>query len=140
MTNKLAAATRLALALAGAALLSACAGLGKAPEDIVRERAQERMDLLLAEDYAAAYDYLSPGYRSGVSETAYQRRMFQRRAQWTAATVGKSECSEDVCKVRISIDYTVYGVVPGMDRFDSTTAAVENWVEVDGTWYHVPEE
>lgn len=125
--------------LAVAVLTAGCAGMApKTPEEAVEERARERMQYVLAEDYAAAYEYLSPGYRSGVSLNDYQRRMLGRRFQWNDAVVGKSECSEDSCKVRISIDYTIYGVLPGKDRFDSKAASVENWLRVDGTWYFVP--
>ncbi len=126
------------VAIAFLILLSGCAGMAKTPEEAVRERARERLDLILADDFAAAYEYLSPGYRSGVSSANYQRRMLSQKAQWRSATVGKSECSDDVCKIRISIDYSIYGVVPGVDRFDSTAAAVEDWVKADGKWYFVP--
>lgn len=129
-----------ALLLGSAVLLSACAGMGKPPEEAVQDRARERLDLILADDFAGAYEYLSPGYRSGVTSANYQRKMLSRRAQWTDARIGKTECSEDACKLRISIDYTIYGVLPGMDRFDSKAAAIEDWIKVDGKWYFVPNE
>lgn len=137
MNNVKTAGRGLGLALA-ALILSACATTSKPPEEAVKERAQERLDLLIAQDYAAAYEYLSPGYRSGVTLNDYQRRMLRQRTQWTRATVGESDCSEDACKVRISIEYTIYGAVPGVSRFDSRAASTEDWVRSGGQWYFVP--
>ncbi len=128
------------LALAGGLFLAGCAGMGPTPENQVLERAQERLDLFLAEDYAAAYDYLSPGYRSSVSSADYQRQQLMRRVRWTAARANESNCEEDSCKVRISLEYEVFGAVPGVTRFPSRGDATENWVRSDGQWYFVPGE
>jgi len=125
--------------LLSASLLGGCAAMTeKPPEAAVAERAQERIDYLLAEDYAAAYEYLSPGYRSGVSLADYQRKVLTQPTRWTAAQVGRSECSEDACKLKISVDYTIFGAVPGASRFDSKAAYEEDWVRLDGTWFHIP--
>ena len=126
------------LVLIVALLLSACAGMGKPPEDVVKERAQERWDLLLAEDFAAAYEYLTPGYRSGVSLNQYQRKLLTQAVQWTDAKAGKSTCLEESCNVRISISYAVYGAVPGVSRFDSKGTTEENWIRIKGRWYFLP--
>ncbi len=130
----------LSFALA-ALLLAGCAGMGaKPPEEAASERARERLDHLLAGDFAAAYEYLSPGYRSGVSLNDYQRKMLSRRFQWREATVGQSECSEDVCKVRISMDFVVVGALPGVSRYETKGGGEENWIRTDGQWYYLPKE
>lgn len=130
-----------------ACLLAAVAGLGLggcaatgAPnaDEVVRERAQERLDLMLAEDYTAAYAYLSPGYRSSVTSAAYLKAMALRPVRWTGARVAGTECTEDACEVRVAIDYAVYGAVPGVSRFDGKSAATEDWIRVDGEWYLRP--
>ena len=138
--NKTGASLRLALMALAAVVLSACAAVQESPEDAVQARATERLAAVLEEDYATVYDYLSPGYRSGVTLAQYQRDMALRKVRWTDATVAKSECSEDVCKVRISIEYEAYGAVPGMSRFKSVGAAQEDWIFTDGDWYLVPSE
>ena len=51
----------------------------------------------------------------------------------------ESECTESTCKVKISLDYTVYGVLPGVKAYKDTQTIDESWVLVDGTWYLVPE-
>ncbi len=137
MNNLKTAGRSFGLALT-ALLVGACATMGKPPEEAVAERAQERLDLLIAQDYEAAYEYLSPGYRSGVTLNDYQRRMLRQRMQWTDATVTQSDCSEDACKVRISMAYAVYGAVPGVSRFDSKAVSTEDWVRSSGQWYFIP--
>lgn len=130
----------LGVALAGAWLLSACATTQSTPEEAVEARAADRLTALLAEDYATDYEYLSPGYRSGVTLAQHQRNMALRKVRWTDASVAGSECSEDVCKVRISIEYEVYGAVPGMSRFKSLGSAEEDWIFSAGEWFLVPSE
>lgn len=131
--------SRLLPALVLAGLLGACATTGKNAETRVGERAQARWDALLADDVETAWGYFSPGYRSGLSLSSYYRRLAAMRLRYTAARVIKSDCSEKVCKVRISVDYSVYGAVPGVDRFDTTSEVTENWIHTDGAWYFLPE-
>jgi hypothetical protein len=133
-------ASLLGLLLGVSLLLTACAAAQKSPEEAVEARAEQRLAAVLAEDYATDYGFLSPGYRSGVTLAQHQRNMALRKVRWTDATVAGSECSEDVCKVRISIEYEVYGAVPGMSRFKSLGAAEEDWIFSGGDWYLVPAE
>ena len=131
--------TRLGLALFTTALLAACASTGGGSGGAsVETRAQEHLDLIIAQDFEGAFEYLSPGYRSGISVRDYQRKLFNRKAIWKEGTVGKSDCSEDACKVRISVKYVIYGALPGVGAFESFAAVEEDWVRIDGTWYLVP--
>ncbi len=138
--NKPSILRALAGSVLAAGLLAGCAATGKPPEEAVLERAQERLDLVLAEDYAAAYDFLSPGYRSSVTLAAYQRDMALRRVRWTDARAVGSECSEDVCKVRISMDFLVIGALPGVARYETKGSGEENWIRTDGQWYYLPKD
>ena len=118
-------------------LLSACASIGGSKVSI-EQRATERWDLLFSDNLTAAYDYLSPGYRSSVSLKQYQRTILLQRIKWTSAKYNESECAETSCKVKISLDYTVYGALPGVKSFDGTQEIEESWVKVEGKWYFVP--
>ena len=118
-------------------LLSACASTGGSKGSI-EQRATERWDFLFSDNLTAAYDYLSPRYRSSVSLKQYQRTILLQRIKWTSAKYIESECAETSCKVKISIDYTVYGALPGVKSFDGTQEIEESWVKVDGKWYFVP--
>jgi hypothetical protein len=118
--------------------LAACATSGK-QESLIGDRAQARWDLLLAEDYAGAYRYLSPAYRSSVSSTQYQRRLLLRQVRWTDARYIDSDCLENSCKVRISLDYSLRKALPGVPRYDGTQEVDEQWVKSEGEWWYVPE-
>jgi hypothetical protein len=129
---------RLAAPCLGAALLlAACAAPGPRPDD-VDARAQARWDRLLAGDIAGAYEYLSPGYRSGTTAMQYQREVLLKKVRWTGAEYIGSDCSESVCKVSISLDYAVMGALPGVPRYQSSRTITENWIWLDGQWWLVP--
>lgn len=120
-------------------LLSACATT-RSTETIVEERAMARWQALLTDDLEGAYGYLSPGFRSSVSSMQYQRSILRRQVRWTDARYIESECSDTSCKVSISVDFTVYGALPGVNSFESTQRVEESWVLVDRNWYLVPEK
>ncbi len=120
-------------------LLCACATTART-ENSIEKRATARWNAVLSGDLAGAYEFLSPGFRSSVSSTQYQRSILLKQVKWTGARYMESECTETICKVKISVDYTVYGALPGVNSFDSTQTIHESWVLVDGNWYLVPEK
>ena len=78
----------------GCVLLAACAGVSAptTPEDIVAQRAQAHLDLLLAEDYARGLEYTTPAYRAGRGLNSYTRS-FAGAATWK---IGRASCRERV--------------------------------------------
>ncbi len=120
-------------------LLSACANTMKSGGDI-EKRAMGRWDALLSADVEAAYEYLSPGYRSSVSLMQYHRSLLLTKVQWTGAKYIESDCEETVCNVKISLDFTIYGALPGVKSFESKQTINESWVLVKGSWYLVPKK
>ena len=120
-------------------LLSACATTVN-EESSIEKRATERWDTLLGGDLTGAYEYLSPGYRSSVSSMQYQRALLLQPIKWTSASYKDSDCEDAVCKVKISLGYTVYGALPGVKSYSGVKGIEESWVLVDGNWYLVPEQ
>lgn len=122
------------------ALVAGCATSNGAQNQPVslEDRAQARWDHLLANQSAEAYQYLSPGYRSSVSLGAYQNQIAQKKVNWTGAQVLDSECSELSCKVRVMLNYRLFGAVPGVQQFDGKQLVTESWVNSDGQWWHIP--
>ncbi len=118
-------------------LLSACATT-MSTENTIEKRATARWDTLLSGDLAGAYEFLSPGFRSSVPSLQYQRQLLLNKVKWTGAQYIESDCTETTCKVKISLDYTVYGALPGVKSFDGTQEIEESWVKVNGKWYFVP--
>ena len=125
-------------AIALCVLVSACA-TGPDRPAAIEARAQEYLDLYLASDYAASYQFLTPAYRSSVTSVAYQRQELLRKVRYTSGELIDSDCSENVCKVRISLSYRIVSPVPGMKVYDSKTLRTDNWIWTEGDWYLAPE-
>jgi hypothetical protein len=119
-------------------LLSACAG-NPARNQTVEQRAMTYWNAAINGEYAVAYEVLSPGYRSSVSLNAFQTKMLLKKVKWTDAQYIEGDCTDTTCKVKISLDYTVFGAVPGVQSFSGKQTIDENWVLVDRVWYLVPE-
>ena len=88
--------------------LAGCANLGRSDKEAVAERAQQRWNLLVKNDFAAAYRYISPAGRELVTSEAYAAGL--RRNFWTGAKVGDIECkTPDACEVDVWIEYQHMG-------------------------------
>lgn len=120
-------------------ILSACATAPLSTGELTEARVMARWKAILNGDYAAAYDYLTPAYRSSVSTLQYQRGLLLNQVKWTEARYNESVCEDTTCKVKISIDYTLYGAVPGVNSFDGKQVMEETWLKADGVWYYVIE-
>lgn len=140
---KFSKAGRLVLGMSAAMsllLLAACATLRQPADKVVGERAVARWDALIKGDYAEAYKYLSPGFRSSVSVRQYEKSFIYNKVIWTSAKLIESNCAEKTCKVRISLGYTVYGALPGVKSFSDEEPIEESWVLSHGSWYILPEK
>ena len=114
-------------------LLGGCSAFPtKSPEEIVFERAQQRLDLLMAGDYQASYEFTTPGYRSTESAGRYGTR-WSGVGMWISANVTKAECAAaeavDRCKAVVEVVYRAVGYDP------LTTILTEDWLLIGGQWY-----
>ena len=82
------------------------------------KRAQERLELIFAGNLGDAYEYLSPGYRSGIHRWTGNAPSCPAACNGSLEQVTASECAEDGCKVSITIDLCVYGALPGASTDD----------------------
>jgi hypothetical protein len=121
----------------GAAIVAAagCASIGAGPrpaEQVVLERAQARWNALVERDFAAAYPYLTSGYRAVVPLQAY-RRQSTGPAQWEGAKAQSAKCEAARCIVTVEITFRL-GLPGHADRVQSAFVD-ETWVLEDGQWY-----
>jgi hypothetical protein len=115
------------------AVLAGCATApsGESARQAVAARAQQRWDLLVKNDFAAAYRYISPAGRQLVSEQAYASGL--RKNFWRSAKVSEVQCpSEESCEVDVLIEYQHWGV-------KMTTPLREKWVRDKSDWWFVLE-
>lgn len=127
------------MSLALAVLAGCASGVTKPKAASIDERVMGYWGEVLEGNYLAAYDYLSPGYRSSVDSNRYQRTMLLKKVRWEDAKIIESDCADITCKVKISLKYTVFSAVPGVSSFSSSQNIFESWVLADGIWYLVPE-
>lgn len=120
-------------ALCSVALLSACASLKpQAPEDIVRQRAGERWQALLANDFEKAYKFNTAAYRALVTLQAF-RSEFGPAVKWVGTEVTKVECPELAkCAVQIKLDYKP--VLGGRVDGHYSTFLDESWLLDANQW------
>lgn len=118
-------------------LLTACATVPAVPEQTLEQRAQIRWDALIARDFEAAYEYLSPGYRQRNSVADYSATMAGRPVIWLEANVVGVECETDVkCSVQTDVRYRVPSGPTGINQLRMNRIIKETWLFMnDGWWY-----
>lgn len=117
-----------------ASTVSGCASLGlfQTPEERVEQRAQERLDALMARDMEKAFSFLSPAYRKTTTWQRFSGR-YAGVTNWREATIKSVECEVDRCDVNISIRYQMI-----RPKVENTRTQKEVWIEVGGEWYFYP--
>ena len=108
----------------------------KPPEEVVRERAQQRVDWLMSQELESSYALTSPGYRATHTVWQYQRD-FGGVVMWKAAIPGAIKCvtlpgmdEASKCEVKMMITYRA----PTMG-WDQTTEVPETWIRLEDGWY-----
>lgn len=126
----------------GAALLAlaGCGAMVKKDLDtsVIKQRAVQRWDYLIAHQAEKAYDYLSPGYRATKPRATYAEEMNSRGIHWSHVQFGSQTCDADTCHVHLVVDYTLKQSGP-IGAVTSKAFVVETWLKVDGQWYYLPE-
>jgi hypothetical protein len=121
------------MVLAVVAAMSGCSVLSpKTSEQIVQERAMQRWNALKANDFKAAYEFLTPSYRAVTPLENYRGR-HGAAAQWVSSEVAAVSCETEKCVVTMKI-----GAKPGIGlRFGATisTHVDETWLLEGGQWW-----
>lgn len=118
------------------ALLSACVDKEKGK---LNNRAIDFWKFKIEKRFDKAYEFLSPGWRSGESKESYVLRMGQSKIKWTDVKVAKKTCSQkDLCQLLLEITYLYKFKGAVSEKMEITTQVSENWLLKDNNWYHVP--
>lgn len=127
-----------AAVLAASLLAASCAtSAPAAPELVVRERANQRWQALLAGDFEKSYNLLAPSYRA-VTPLKRYRDGIGGGAVWTGAEVVSVKCNDaqDNCTAKVKISAKpLLGTRMGPQM---TTHVDETWIAQDGQWWMVP--
>lgn len=101
-------------------------------EQIVAQRAQQRIDALMAGEVAESLEYTSPSYRQTSTQSQYAAD-YAGVANWTEAIVEKVTCEAERCDVRMAVSYRMNA--PRAHTIVSSRPVDEVWIRVDGQWY-----
>ena len=111
-------------------VIAGCAD-SRPAEEIVYERSQARLDLLLTGDVETAFkEYTSPSYQVLSGLPAYRLR-YGGIGHWTAVVVDTVNCpTPEVCDVRTKVSYEYKN-----KGFKNTKIFDERWINIRGKWY-----
>ncbi|WP_457669227.1 hypothetical protein [Thiolapillus sp.] len=107
-------------------------------EEIVKQRAQEHMDALIAMDWEKAYNFFSPATRSLKPFEVFANHMKGGAILRKSADVEKVECEEQLCKVTIHLHYIYMGSMAQMRGQEMDSRIHEKWLFSDGSWWVSP--
>lgn len=119
-------------------LFTACATMGGGGS--VVDRAQARWDAILAGDFATAYGYYTPGFRSSHTPSDFELTMRLRKVQFRGAEYKAHECEEEVCTLKFDVRYHINSPVPGLETWESKTTLDEKWIRTEGQWWYFPDD
>ncbi len=123
---------RAAVAAIALATLAGCATVNPVPpEQAVTERAQQRWKALMARDWTAAFQFLTPAFRSTMDVERYAYR-FVGVPKWLDATIRSAKCEADRCSVVVHI---VVEYLPKNNTHTLGTDVTETWLREGGQWY-----
>lgn len=130
------------IALAAAALaLAGCGAIVKKDEDasVIKAKAVQRWDYLIAKKAEKAYDFLSPGYRTTTTREKYAAAMNNRPVTWEVAQFVDQQCDTDVCTVHLKLKYKVAVNLHGVRQIQGDSPVTERWIKESGNWYYLPD-
>jgi len=131
----------LAMAAAMTLLAVGCASTApSSPEDVVKQRAEQRWEAIFAREYGNAYEFYSPGYRSKYSATDLEIALRVQKVRWISADYVDQSCTEKACTLRFNLGYKVAAPVPGVDVWSGWDTIEEQWIKTSGEWWYLPTE
>lgn len=89
-------------------------------------------------EFAKAYPYYTPGYRSKTSLLQFVDNFPGGRVVWNDVEYAKQECGPVKCQVWVDITYSYLNPAPGVDSLSNTRRVEETWLLIDGVWYYSP--
>lgn len=118
-----------------ALLVAACAP-PPSDEEVVTQRAQERWDALVSNDFENSYKYHSPGYREENTTTEHIVGLSRRKITWVAAEIVGVDCEDGRCEVESSVTYSADGAPGVLAGMQNTRIVREIWVRLDDQWWY----
>ena len=123
-------------------ILAACSApreLGDSEKSVLIQRVTERWQCLEQNDYACAYDFLSPAYRDVFSYEMYRNRYFSSlERRLTGVKVVAYDSGAAVASVRVGVMSRPLKSTSSASRAIGITPSTqtEAWLWGNGTWWY----
>ena len=111
-------------------------------EEMLKERGAAYWGYMCKQEFDKAYEFEYPVYKKLVSNTDYIRR-FRPNVKWTKAVIEKIQIENDTAVMEVMVDADIAVTVPKIPKKFEVKPHVllnEQWIKVDGAWYHVPKK
>ena len=92
----------------------------------------------IGREFAKAYPYYTPGYRSTTTLLQFVDNFPGGRVVWNDVEYVRQECEAAKCKVWMDISYSYLNPAPGVESYPNTRRIEETWLFIDGVWYFSP--
>lgn len=107
---------------------------------VIKKRVVARWDALIRKDFAAAYEFASPAYRSTFSLDAFKRNFALGRVAWRRVDVASVDFKgDDAAEVGVRI-YFLYHQPQVGGPVEMSTTIRESWVRVGEQWWYLVKE
>jgi hypothetical protein len=107
------------------------------PEELVTARVEGYWSAMKAGDYKSAYAFLAPGYRTQVSEEAFEKR-FRGKTTFHKTSLTTVICETEVCDSVVNAAYTVHGAPPFNMDVDAERPWRQRWIQFEDEWWLLP--
>ena len=127
---------RLITILTIISIVSGCVDSAKSKLD---NRVLDYWNYKISQNYEAAYEFLSPGWKNNEDQEAYAQRMKSSRVNWKTVKILNKKCSETyICNVTVVIEYEYMFKEAMGNKILMPSTLKENWLMQDNSWYHTP--
>jgi hypothetical protein len=117
--------------------LIACQPTASSEESSPEERIKQRWAYLIEQDFAAAWEMHSPGFRETTPMPVFLLEMARRPIQVLDARLVDLACEEDVCDARIELTYRVLQGPTGIPSMRIPSEIEERWILDGGEWWYL---
>ena len=103
----------------------------------VAPRATARWEQVLAQEYAAAYDYFSRGTRAILPLEIFIQRSRGGVARYQEAELVEQQCEKQLCRLKFDLKYVYIGPTQRLQGLEMNTTFTETWRYEGGEWWLV---
>lgn len=106
-------------------------------EEVIKQRVMAYWNHRINREFEKMYPYEDPLFRKRISLVAYIRQYGNPAMSYTSFEIHDIKL-KDGDNAEVMLKAGVRLKVPGTRAFEHDTDLTEQWVMIDGEWYHVP--